>query len=166
MAKSFDYSRSKGGIALAARLRRVSERFDRDGTRAYAAHGIAFEQGWYGVLRQIIERGPVTVGEIATAIHVSHVAASKASRSLEKAGYVRSLPSAGDKRRRLIALTDEGERLVERLTPLWDAFNATAAELNEEAGDIIRLLDKLDDALDEQSVFERIRARIGPIDNM
>lgn len=160
MSKVEDYSRSKGGMALAARLRRVSERLDRDGTRAYAEHGIAFEQGWYGVLRQIVERGAVTVGDIASAMRVSHVAASKASRSLENAGYVRSLPSAGDKRRRLIELTDDGRDLVVRLTPLWEAFNDTAAELNAEAGDIVRLLDKLDDALDAQSMFDRIQARL------
>lgn len=166
MTDPFDYSRSKGGIALAARLRRVSERLDRDGTRVYAAHGIVFEQGWYGVLRQIIERGPSTVGEIASAMRVSHVAASKASRSLERAGYVQSSSSDSDKRRRLIELTDEGRALSRRLTPLWEAFNAAAAELNQEADDIVRLLDKLDDALDARSMFDRVAACIGRIDNM
>ena len=61
-----DYSRSFGGAALGARLRRASERIDRDGTRVYAAQGIEFEQRWYGILRQVVEEDrPMAVGEIA-----------------------------------------------------------------------------------------------------
>jgi DNA-binding MarR family transcriptional regulator len=159
-----DYSRDKGGAALAARLRRVSERLDRDGTRAYADRGIAFEQRWYGVLRQIVESGPLAIGEIAARLKITHVSVSTASRSLEKSGYVESLPDSHDSRRRLIALTDEGRRLVERLTPLWDAFNAAAEELNAEAGDVVRLLDRLDEALDAKSMLDRINAHFDSSD--
>ncbi len=161
MAGKSDYSRAMGGQALAARLRRVSERIDRDGTRTYATRGIVFEQSWYGILRQIVEGGPRSIGEIAAALQVSHVSVSKASRSLEKSGYVRSLIDDADRRRRHIVLTAEGERLVERLTPLWQAFNAAAGELNTEAGDVVRLLDLLDDALDARSMFDRIADHAG-----
>ncbi|RYG81768.1 MAG: MarR family transcriptional regulator, partial [Alphaproteobacteria bacterium] len=51
MADKSDYSRSFGGAALGARLRRASERIDRDGTRVYATRDVRFEQRWYGVLR-------------------------------------------------------------------------------------------------------------------
>lgn len=162
MDRASDYSRKMGGRALAARLRRVSERIDRDGTRTYAARGIAFEQSWYGILRQIVENGSRSVGEIASALQVSHVSVSKASRSLEKSGFVQSLTDDTDRRRRRIALTEEGRRLVDRLTPLWEAFNNAAGELNAEAGDVVRLLDRLDDALDARSMFERIAAHADP----
>ena len=46
------------------------------------------------------------------------------------------------------------------MTPLWDAFNAVAAELNEEAGDVVAVLDRLDDALARRSMFERISERV------
>lgn len=161
MSDPEDYSRGFGGEALAARLRRASERIDRDGSRVYAAQGIRFEQRWYGTLRQLSEHDrPMGVGEIAAILRITHVSVSEASRSMEKAGLIVSQASAEDGRRRLLALTEQGRAMVARLTPLWDAFNAAARELDAEAGDIVRLLDRLDDALDRRSMFERIMAEI------
>ncbi|MFZ4165110.1 MarR family winged helix-turn-helix transcriptional regulator [Brevundimonas sp. NPDC058933] len=159
-AGSDDYSRGKGGQALGARLRRLSERIDSDGTRIYAARGVVFEQRWFGVLNQMILKGPTTVGEIAAALQITHVSVSQSCRSLQKAGIIRSAPDPVDARRRTLSLTPAGDALVERLTPLWEAFNAAAAELNEEAGNVVALLDRLDDALARKSMFERISERI------
>lgn len=161
MSDPEDYSRGFGGEALAARLRRASERIDRDGSRVYAAQGIRFEQRWYGTLRQLSEHDrPMGVGEIAAILRITHVSVSEASRSMEKAGLIVSRSSAEDGRRRLLELTEQGRDMVARLTPLWDAFNAAARELDAEAGDIVHLLDRLDDALDRRSMFERIMAEI------
>jgi MarR family transcriptional regulator, organic hydroperoxide resistance regulator len=155
-----DYSRSMGGQALAARLRRISERLDRDGTRLYAEHDVVFEQRWYGVLRQLTARGPMSVGEIAAALRISHASVSEARRSMEKAGIISARSAPADKRKRTLHLTAEGEKLCARLGPMWDAFNKVAAELNAEAGDVVALLDRLDDALDRRSMHDRILDRL------
>lgn len=158
MTAPADYSRSYGGEALGARLRRASERIDRDGTRVYAAHGVKFEQRWYGVLRQLIANGAMSVGEIASVLRITHASVSETVRSLTKAGIVCAEASPGDARRRDLRLTAEGEALAARLTPLWEAFNVAAGQLNAEAGDLVSALDRLDDALDACSMFERIMA--------
>jgi len=161
MSDLTDYSRSFGGAALGARLRRASERIDRDGTRVYAAQGIRFEQRWYGILRQLVEQDrPMAVGEIAAILRITHASVSEASRSMEKAGLLDSVTAPEDGRRRLLRLTEAGRGLAAQLTPLWDAFNDVAQELNTEAGDLVRLLDRLDDALDRQSMFDRIMAKV------
>ena len=145
-----------GGQALAARLRRISERIDRDGTRVYATHEVTFEQRWYGILRQLMVRGPMSVGEIATALRISHASVSEARRSMEKAGIIAAQSDPDDRRKRTLHLTPKGETLCARLGPLWAAFNKVAAELNAEAGDVVALLDRLDDALDRLSMYDRI----------
>ena len=156
-----DYSRSFGGAALGARLRRASERIDRDGTRVYAAQGIQFEQRWYGILRQLVEHdGPMAVGEIAAILRITHASVSEASRSMDRAGLIASDISPDDGRRRLLRLTPKGQALAAELAPLWDAFNSAALELNAEAGDLVDLLDRLDDAMDRQSMFDRILSKI------
>jgi len=156
-----DYSRAARGAALGARLRRLSERIDRDGTRVYAALGVRFEQRWFGLLNQVLLTGPMTVGEIAAALCVTHVSVSQARRSLEAAGLVESLSDDEDGRRRPIALTTAGQALVDELAPIWQALNESAEELNREAGDIVALLDRLDDALESLSLFDRAMARLG-----
>lgn len=161
MSDPEDYSRGFGGEALAARLRRASDRIDRDGSRVYAARGVKFEQRWYGVLRQLVEHDrPMGVGEIAAILRITHVSVSEASRSMEKAGLIASRASVEDGRRRLLELTGQGRAMAAELAPLWDAFNVAARELDAEAGHLVHLLDRLDDALDRRSMFERIMSGI------
>lgn len=156
-----DYSRAAGGAALGARLRRLSERFDRETAQIYAAHGVRFEQRWFGLLNQIVLNGPMTVGEIAEALAITHVSVSQSRRALEGAGLVSAASDPSDARRRLLALTPEGEALVASLKPLWQALGDCAEELNAAAGNLVSLLDRLEDALEEHTLFERVAARIG-----
>lgn len=155
-----DYNRGKGGQALGARLRRLSERIDGDSARIYAALDLQFEQRWFGVLNQLVLRGPSSVGDLAAAIGITHVSVSQSCRSLEAAGLIAPAADPGDARRRILSLTPDGEALVARLTPLWAAFAEAAAELNQEAEDAVAALDRLDDALARKSIFDRIRERI------
>ncbi len=108
MSEQPDYSRLAGGAALGARLRRLSERIDRESAQLYAAFGIEFEQRWFGILNQIIRNGPMTVGDIASALRLTHVSISQARRSLEAKGFVHSLTDGKDARRRPIALSRNG----------------------------------------------------------
>ena len=146
------------GAAIGAQLRRLSERIDRDVGRVYAHLGVTFEQRWFGVLNQIVQNGPMTVGDLAAALRITHVSVSQSLRSLEAAGYVQALPDPRDARRRRQSLTDEGEALVARLTPLWLAMNREAEALNREADDVVARLDRLDQALDRISLFDRLIA--------
>jgi DNA-binding MarR family transcriptional regulator len=151
-----DFNRSVGSSALGARLRRLSEQIDRDATRVYAARGVAFEQRWFGPLNQIVQNGPMAIGEIAEKLRITHVSVSQAARSLEAAGLVASCADAADGRRRLLALTSEGRARVRELAPIWAAFDTAATDLDDEAGGVVPILDRLDEALARMSLFDRI----------
>lgn len=154
--KKTDYTGSLGGAALGARLRRLSEVMDRDAGKAYRLVGIDFEQRWFGVLNQIILNGPMSVNEIADALGITHVSVSQSRQSLEKAGYVTSRPDKNDGRRKEIILTAKGHDLTEKLKPLWQALERAAAELNEQAGDLVALIDKAEAALKTKTIYERV----------
>jgi len=155
-----DYTRGVGGEAIAARLRRLSGALDGDTARVYAALGVAFEQRWFGVLNQIALHGPMTVGELAAALHITHVSVSQTRRSLQAAGILISEADPKDARRKPLALSPAGRELVDRMTPLWDAFAAAGRDLNAEAGDAVAAFDRLDDALARQPLFDRIMDRV------
>ena len=158
--KKADYSRDAGGAAIGARLRRLSERFDRETAQIYAAHGVHFEQRWFGLLNQLVLNGPMTVGEIASVLHLTHASISQARRALEDAELIVALHDEADGRRRPLALTEGGKALVTQLAPLWQALSDCAEELNAQAGNVIRLLDRLEDALDARSLFNRVGDRV------
>lgn len=155
-----DYSKSVGGAALGARLRRLSEAIDRDATRAYATLGIRFEQRWMGVLNQLALNGPMSVSEIASALKITRASVSQSRQSLEDAGLIEAEAHPLDARQRHLMLTGAGTKLIRRLKPLWDAMNEAALELNAEADNAVAALDRLDEAIARQPLFDRIMAKL------
>jgi DNA-binding MarR family transcriptional regulator len=156
-----DYSRGQGGAAIGARLRRLSERIDREAGAVYAQLGVPFEQRWMGVLNQLVLRGPQSVGELAQVLGISHPSVSQTRRSLQAAGLVAERPDPRDARRRTLHLTPEGVALVTRLKPIWAALIEAAVELNDEAEDVVAALDRLEDALGRRSLLARAMERLG-----
>lgn len=155
-----DYPKSVGGAALGARLRRLSEAVDRDATRVYATLGVRFEQRWFGVLNQLKVNGPMTVSELANALRITQASVSQTRQSLENADIVATELHPSDARQRHLVLTRNGNALIRRLQPLWDAMDAAALEVNDAAGDVVASLDRLDAALAQQSLFDRITAKL------
>lgn len=149
-----------GAAALGARLRRLSERIDRDAARLYQDAGVAFEQRWFGVVRLLAASGPLSVGEMAPLLGVSHATVSQIRSGLAAAGLIDWAAVAGNPRQRRLRLTPEGVAMASRLTPLWTALSESAVELNAEAGDALAALQRLEDALARASLHERVRTRL------
>ena len=148
--------RKTKGAAIGGQLRRLSERMDGDAAKAYAAYGVAFEQRWFGVLDQLVRKGPLTVGEIAAALGITHASVSQSRQSLEAAGYVAVETDPQDARRRRLALTKPGRALAKRLAPLWEAFDRAAMALNAETQDAAAALERLEAALERRTLADRI----------
>lgn len=144
--------------AFGKRLRRLSEVIDQDSKRLYKHLGIEFEQRWFGVINQLLLQGPMPVGAIAEALGITHASVSETRSSLQKAGLVRSQKGELDGRQRLLSLTPKAHTLIDETRPLWEAMERCSQELNAEAGDVAGILDRLAEALDRQSLFERVLA--------
>jgi len=155
-----DYVREAGAAAIGARLRRLSERLDGEARRLYAEAGFSFEQRWLGILDLLSERGPMSVGDLSVALGISHPSVSQSRQSLAKAGLIQWQADAEDGRRRLLSLSGAGEELVARLRPLWAALDEAAVELEAEAGDVLPALERLEQALAQRSLSDRVRSRL------
>ena len=151
-----DYLRSAGGAAIGARLRRISEKLDRQATRSYELVNVEFEQRWFNLLNLLFRKGPMSVGDIAGALRITHASVSQARQSLEKTGYITAHVDKSDGRRRELHLTTAGRRLIKKLEPFWIAQAKAASELNEEAGNVTATIDRLEDLLAREDLFERI----------
>ncbi|MGH8051525.1 MAG: MarR family winged helix-turn-helix transcriptional regulator, partial [Arenimonas sp.] len=103
-----------------------------------------------------------TVGELASVLGITHASVSQTRHSLERTGIIVSELDTADARRRRLVLTEAGNRLVDQLKPLWRAFEAAAVELTSTADQLIESLDRLDNALVAQSMFERIMQHVNP----
>lgn len=150
-----DYPKAQGASALGARLRRLSERLDREAAALYAEAGVSFEQRWFGVLNQLALNGPLAVGAIAERLGVTHAAISQTRQSLEAAGLVKSEADAVDTRRRSIVITPKGNALMKRLAPVFEALVEASRALDAEVGGALDSLNRLEEALDRRSLTER-----------
>ena len=92
------------------------ERLQREHPAIRYAHGFLFQQ---------LVDGPRPVGVLAAALGVTSQAISKASRELERLGYVERTRDGGDRRVHRIALTAKGRAAVR-------AGGEIRAELNRE----------------------------------
>jgi DNA-binding MarR family transcriptional regulator len=154
---SADFLREMGGAALGAWLRRLSDRIDREAGRVYADAGIGFEQRWFGVLNQLALNGAMTVGDLAQALGVTHVAVSQTRQSLQKAGLIFAEDDPDDRRSRKLRLTYDGQQFFLRMAPLWEELARVAVELDREAGGLVAALEKLERALDRRPLNARVR---------
>ncbi|HWA92797.1 MAG TPA: MarR family transcriptional regulator [Rhizomicrobium sp.] len=154
-----DATRGHGAAAIGGRLRRLSESIDQDCARIYAENGIKFEQRWLGVLSQLAWEGPQSVGRLAASLGISHASVSQTRKSMEKAGLIRSKADANDARSQTLRLSAEGKRLFSRLSQILESLKAVSVELNEEAGQPLEALERLDDALSRRSLYERYQTR-------
>lgn len=156
-----DYIQKKGAAALGTRLRRLSERLDREVREIYLAHGITFETSWFPVISALSERGPLSVGELAEISGVSQPAISQIRKRVEAQGLVRSSAATVDQRRHELALTETGARLIKALAPLWDAIAEASAELCRDAApNLLAELGALERQLDAASMFIRVSQKL------
>ncbi len=123
--------------------------------------GETFEQRWFGVLNQLALQGPLSIGELAKIIGVTHVSISQTCRSLAEAGHVTFAADSGDKRRRARAPDGQGPRADGASQP--DLGRARGGGVRAECRsprDAVAALDRLEAALNRRSLFERATAML------
>lgn len=157
---SRDYPSHFGGAAIGARLRRLSDRIDREADGLYSALGIDFEQRWFGVMNQLAVNTTMSVSELATALGVTHAAVSQTRAALLARGLITATDDPADARRRALTLSATGRKMVKQLTPLWAALNDAARDLDREAGRVAEGLARLEAALDKRSLAARVRVKL------
>jgi DNA-binding MarR family transcriptional regulator len=147
--------------AFGTRLRRLSERLDREVQEIYRVAGFDFEPRWFAVVTALRAEGPASVGELAARIGVTHAAVSQVRSALAARGLVHALPDPADQRRQVLALTPEGQAAADRLEPLWAAISDSTAELLAAcAPDLLPQISRLEAGLASEGLAERVLARL------
>jgi len=152
-----------GELALASRMKRLSEALMKDAVGFYAELGVEFHPRWFPAFHALgRRRSPLAIGELAQGLGLTHPAISQVAGQMVHAGLVRQTRDRRDDRRRLLSLTPAGRRVHRKLLPAWEAIRAAARELLNEAGtDLLIDMERIEAALARQSVMDRVRVRLG-----
>lgn len=152
--------RRLGMLALASRLKRLSDRLLQEAGGIYRSEQLGFEPRWFLVFHQLAEGPPRTVTALAAAVGLTHPAVVQAAREMEEAGLVASVREAADRRKRRLALTPGGRRLAAALRPVWAGIEDATREVAGASGvDLLAAIDAIEAALDETPLGERVRRR-------
>ena len=148
-----------GGLFLASRLRRLSERLYAATNEIYAEHGVTVPSGSVALLLLLRDHeDPLSIGELARRMGQSHVAISRVTRELSRAGLIGEIGHARDQRLVMLMLMSRGRAMLERLQPTQDAIVA-AVEGITGARALLRSLRALEEALEVEDFASRVRAR-------
>lgn len=119
--------------AIGTRLRHVLELLDGDVAKVYVDFGVPeYRPRFSPIVRALVAQGPLSVRDLATAVEVTHSAASQTVAQLTKAGFATQQPDGTDARRRIVHLTDKARDLLPVIEAEWKATTAAMAELDAE----------------------------------
>lgn len=156
-----DLLRQLGPLAIASRLRRLTEWLYKDGARIYHEQSLDFEPRWFPLFYLLKELGETSVTQAAQSLGLTHPAVNQIAGEMSKRGFLESTSDEKDKRKRLLRLTRKGKKALSVLEPVWKDFESAAGEfLSEAGGDFLAMIGKLEDALKDKGMYERITQRI------
>ena len=149
-------------LALATRLKRLSERLMKDVSQVYLDLGIDFKANWFSILYALGHESPVSVTELARTLGLSHPAVNQIAAQLIARGLVTQGKDANDERKRLLHLSASGKALIRELEPVWKEIRLANRQLLRDAGvGLLGDLARLEAALDENSMANRVNKRLG-----
>ena len=154
--------RRLGMLALASRLKRLSDRLMQEVGQVYRAEELGFEPRWFLVFHQLTEGPPQSVTALAAAVGITHPAVNQAADEMEAAGLVASSRDEKDKRKRRLELTPRGRQVAESLRPIWAGIESATREVADASGvDLLAAIGAIEAALDAAPMGERINRRRG-----
>jgi DNA-binding MarR family transcriptional regulator len=152
-----DMMREFGALALASRLRRLSDRLKTEATKLYRANGVEFNDSWFLLALVLSNREGISVTEAAEGLGISHAAISQMATAMERKGLIIERPDEGDRRRTLLYLTGQGRSIIEELRPFWDAVGKCAEKLIASTGqDFLLVISKFEEQLERQDLSVRV----------
>lgn len=157
-----DFIKELGYLAIASRMKRLTEHFMRGGGQAYKSLGIDFEPRWFTVFYLIYSQDePLSISEIADSLKISHPAVIQTAQMLTKKGLIKSFQDSQDRRIRRLTMTGKGKELVNFLIPIWSDFETATVEIFEKAGvDMLGSIQRIETCLEEEDIGSRIINRI------
>jgi|TARA_B100000965_G_scaffold405924_1_gene441907 DNA-binding MarR family transcriptional regulator len=146
-----------GSLALATRLKNLSERLARDVAQIYKESAFDFEPRWFAVFYALKDGQELAVTELSTMLQQTHPAINQVANILVKKGLVNERKDPQDQRKRLLKLSAKGRKLAQDMDPLWEKIKRANDELLRESKDILASLEAVEQALDKKSINERLR---------
>ncbi len=145
-----------GYIALATRLKRISDKLTYSTRLMYKKLDIDIEPNWYLVLILIKETPNISVMEVAKNLGFTHQSVITMANKMRDNGYLKISKDINDKRRTIFNLTIKSIEKLPQIEEVWKTGKKVIYELLNGDTAITKHLEILESNLDQISFGERI----------
>ena len=147
-----------GKMALATRLRMLSERMMEEADQIYTLYDIDLKPKWFPVFYVLSGGGKKSITSIAQEIGHTHPSVSAISREMVRAGVVRESKDKKDGRKNMLELTDKGKELAVKIQVQYEDINSAVEEaLSQTQHNVWKAMSEFEYLLDQKSMLERVR---------
>lgn len=147
-----------GSLALATRLKNLSERLAKDVAAIYKASNFDFEPRWFAMIYALKDGDELAVTELSQMLQQTHPAINQVANVLVKKKLVIESKDESDQRKRMLKLSETGLNLVVQMEPIWDKIQIANSQLiAETAPSFLSNIKLLETSLDEKSMYDRVK---------
>ena len=157
-----DVVKELGFLTLGTRFKRIGEALQAQTQALLTQHGIDMPAAHFPLLAALDWHGALGVGELSQAVGVSQPVVTRSLKGLEDSGLVQSEAVEGDRRVRKVALSTQGQALVQRAQrEVWPLIEASVAQVCAPLdGPLLTQLAALEQGLTRTSLLQRSAATI------
>jgi len=146
-----------GSLALATRLKNLSDRLAGDVAQFYKNSDVEFEPRWFTFIYALKDGAEFSVTQLAGMLNQTHPAVNQVANTLVNKGFVEEFRDSNDQRKRILKLSKKGNGLVVKMSPLWEKIKKANDDLLAESADLLNALDLVEQALDKHSMLDRLK---------
>ena len=144
-------------LAIATRLKRLSDRLANDVNKIYKELNVNFESKWYLVLELLNRRSMLSIVDVAEELKLTHPAIVQYVDQMLAAKLIIAHKDSTDGRKRLVSLAPAGEKILEDLGPFLAILRGEVTSwLNEADHSLLATLAQLEKSLEEKSLYQRL----------
>ncbi|PKH52846.1 MarR family transcriptional regulator [Tenacibaculum sp. Bg11-29] len=162
---SADLINEMGYIALATRLKRISDKMSHSTRLMYKQIDMDIEPNWYLVLILVKEKPNISVMEIAKSMGFTHQSVNTITSKMMKKGYLKISKDTKDKRKTVFNITSKSIDALPEIEKVWGIGKKVIYELLDEDITILKHLDTLESNLDKTSFGQRIIDKLDSTEN-
>lgn len=150
-------------LAIGARLKRLYEYFAKDVVLIYRDEQLNFEPKYFTLYYLISKQGEAGVTEIADELGLTHPGVIHLARELEELGFIESVKSTTDSRRRILRLSEKGKESLPKFERLWAKILTLNKELfNNQQNNLLSAIMETEAQLNEKSYYQRFQEMFNP----
>ena len=144
-----------GVLAIASRLKRLSDRIMQEGARIYQHLDVPFEPRWFPVAYWLDQQTtPVSMTDIARHLGLTHPAINQVIKDMAQHNLLDEFNDPEDKRRRQVLLSEKGQQLWQQTQPALQLIEqALHTLLGEEEHQLLNTLAVLENRLSDKGFY-------------